>query len=229
MKGDLYAMLEGCTQWRVCSTRGQPQEAERDLFVWYVHYPESPLHTKLGGPEVYADEAKEIVFQYVTRHPIAYARRVAATAWEQLFTVSVARHTRIMTLHFNDEHPGRLDALHPGDGSRLSASRQFKGDLRLLKYETLFTLAAWLGVVAALGGAVAGLAAGTGGAADWPPRRKRIALAALLMVAAYVVHAFAMGTSVYPVERYGARVQWLLALGFWMWVPECYRGVRTRP
>ena len=228
LNGDLDAMLEGCTQWRVCTTPGQPQRAARTIFTWYLHSPQSPLHAKLGGPEAYVDEATEIVSEYVTHHPIAYARRVAATAWEQLFMVSFARHTRIMTRHFHDEHPYRLDALNPGDGPRLSASRQYKGEFRLNKYEKLFTLVAWFGVVAALGGAAAGLAVGAGGAAPWPPRRKRIALAALLMVAAYVIQAFVIGTSVYPVERYGARVQWLLALGFWMWAPELYRGVRMR-
>ncbi len=227
-KGDLDALLEGCTQWRVCSSRGPPPADARAFFTWYLHSPQSPLHTGLGGPQAYADEAAEIVFAYVTRHPIAYMRRVAATAWDQLFMVSVARHTRIMTRHFRDDHPVRLNALYPGDGSRLSASRQFNHAFRPRAYQALFTGVAWLGVVAALAGAAAGLAARVRGAAGWPPRRQRIAMAGLLMVVVYGIHAFAIGASVLPVERYGARVQWLLALGFWMWAPECYRAVRAR-
>ena len=47
-----------------------------------------------------------------------------------------------------------------------------------------------------------------------------------------MVHAFVIGTSHYPVERYGARVQWLLALALWAWglrITAEMRSVAARP
>jgi len=60
----------------------------------------------------------------------------------------------------------------------------------------------------------------------WPAARSRVVAAALVLVVVYVAHAFSIGTSHYPVERYGARVQWLLALALWMWVLRLWVDAR---
>lgn len=225
--GDLDEMLEGCTEWKVCTARGRPDRSETGPFTWYMHSERSPLHGQLGGPEAYVDEATEIVVQYLTSHPIAYARRVVATGWEQLFQVSGARHTRMMTRRFREDHPDLLDTRYPGDGPRLAASRQYRKDLHLREIEPMFTVVAWLGVAAALAGGVAWFAARRRGL-RWPAPRKRVAVAALGMLAVFGIHAFSIGTSHYPVERYGARVQWLVALALWMWVVRLYVEIRDR-
>lgn len=227
VSGDLDEMLEGCTEWKICSARGRPDRAETGPFTWYMHSERSPLHVQLGGPEAYVDEATEIVVQYLTHHPIAYARRVAATGWQQLFQVSGARHTRMMTRRFRKEHPDLLDARFPGDGPRLAASRQYRKELHLREIEPLFTVVAWLGVAAAVAGGLAWLRARRRGI-RWPAPRTRVAVSALGMVAVFGIHAFSIGTSHYPVERYGARVQWLVALAFWMWVSRLFVEMRDR-
>jgi hypothetical protein len=225
VSGDLDEMLEGCTGWKVCGVRERPQRAETGPFTWYLHSDKSPLHVTLGGPVAYVDEASEIVVHYLTHHPVAYARRVLSTGWQQLFQVSGARHTRMMSRRFREDDPDRLAARFPGDGARLAASRQYRKALHLREIEPLFTAVAWLGVLAALAGAAGWIAARRRGV-GWPAARSRVAAAALALVVVYVVHAFSIGTSHYPVERYGARVQWLLALALWMWALRV--GVEVR-
>ena len=133
----------------------------------------------------------------------------------------------VMTRRFRKEHPDLLDARFPGDGPRLAASRQYRKELHLREIEPLFTAVAWLGVAAAVSGGLAWLRARRRGRA-WPPARSRVAVAALGMVAVFGIHAFSIGTSHYPVERYGARVQWLVALAFWMWATRLWVEMRGR-
>jgi hypothetical protein len=137
-----------------------------------------------------------------------------ATGWEQLFQVSGARHTRMMTRRFREDHPDLLDTRFPGDGPRLAASRQYRKDLHLREIEPLFTGVAWI--------------AARRRGLRWSAARNRVVAAALGMVAVYGIHALSIGTSHYPVERYGARVQWLVAFPFWMWGLRLYVEMRQR-
>jgi MFS family permease len=227
LHGDLERQLEDCERWDVCALPKTPPRPDRpelfdfgseglDAFNWFLFDDdESVLWRELGGPAEFAGTARAIVVAHVTAEPGSYARRVASSASEQLFQVRALSHLEWMTQYLGERHSDLLQEHGSRDPPRFERSRQFRKTLDL-------RWASDVGVIFALGGAVATAGAGTlllGRRVSRRPKPAspldRALLASLLLLAFYIAHAFVVATSTYPTPRYGGRVAWLLVLALW--------------
>ncbi len=225
--GDLRHELEECERWDACALpRTPPRVDRRPLFDFggeglsefnrfLFDDDSSVLWTRLGGPTAFAGRARSIVLEHVRRQPASYARRVASSAWEQLFQVRALSHLEWMTRYLGKRHSALLSTHNRHDPPWFEAGRQFQKTLDL----------DWASDVAgafALVGAIATSAAGAVFLVRSLVRRGRFPApldaalpAALLLLACYVGHAVVVATSAYPTPRYGGRVAWLLVLALW--------------
>lgn|GEM_PF-2838061 len=212
--GDLEDELAGCTEWEMCRIAERPRGGIRG-FNRLLFDREGFLYTELGGPEVFAPEATEIVLTHITSDPTTYLARVAGTGFAQLSRVKAFPHVRAL---MNRMHPGRIDeiaAFNPGDGPRFAASRVYRRTLDLGPHEVVGMVVGWLGAAATVAGAIVGLVRKRRGSPPWPRHLGRTVAGAAVLGGLYVLHGFVVGTTAYSVGRYGGRVLWLLALVFW--------------
>ncbi|MBD0317444.1 MAG: hypothetical protein ICV71_02895 [Thermoleophilia bacterium] len=238
--GDLRRQLEECERWHVCALPKTPPRRDRrrlfdfgseglDEFNRFLFDPyESALWRAYGGPTAFAGRARAIVFDHVRHDPGSYARRVASSAWEQLFQVRALDHLEWMTRYLGKRHALLVETHNPHDRHAFERGRQFRKTLDLAWASDV---ADALALVGALAVAVAGglsLGRRLARRRPLPAPLDRALLASLLLLAVYAAHAVVVATSAYPTPRYGGRVAWLLVLALWALAYAGLRALRPR-
>lgn len=212
--GDLDDELSTCSEWEVCGMQARPRSGVRG-FVRFLQRRDSYLNDELGGPTAFADDAQALVISHVTSDPFDYFGRIVSSSWTQLGKTDGWRHVDGAMRSLSAIHAETVRNFSTSDEARFLRSRQGQGTLDLSMYSSVREPFAALGalVVTALMCAALWRRVRNGGRhGEGGP----LTLALGCLLGLYVVHAFTIGAATFPVNRYGARVLWLVTAALWI-------------
>lgn len=211
----------GCPRagWHLCGFAAR-MPMDSDHFLWSA---EGPPNRRPNGTPIpmgamrLAPEASEIVMRTLRERPGAVAAAMARNTVAQAGMVAVG--DTLGNRHLAASARRAIAALPPGELAAFDAGAQMRGALPALAAPFLLPHRPVL--LASLLLALAGLVL-----ALWRGDRVRVALVVGLLVAV-AVNAFATGALSAPVDRYGARIIWLLPLAAVLGLAPRYAGALT--
>jgi hypothetical protein len=197
--GPALATLErrcGRERWALCAKLDALDDWPWEEFLWN---PEAPF-SQAGGFAGLRDEARAIVWASLREDPAAHARAALRNAWRQLLAVRTGReNVSYLAKPYPTEH---LRALFPRSFEAYARSRQSRGGLFRPGLARLHEIVL-----------VASLAVSALCAARFARRGERLPACFLAgVVGALVANAALTGVVSGVLDRYQARVAWLLVL-----------------
>lgn len=205
--GPAAAVLrDRCPQagWSLCAQRGRlPMDS--DEFLWS---PDSPLNRTTAGRPIEmggmraAAEAQAIIAATLRERPAEVARAMAANTLRQAGMVAVG--DTLGNAHLAASARRAIERLPAAELAAFDGAAQMRGELRARAAPFLVPHLPVLAMSLVLLPAAMGLSA-------WRGDRLRLRLMAGLLLAVGV-NAFATGALSAPVDRYQARIVWLLPL-----------------
>uniref|UniRef100_UPI001E48F9EE hypothetical protein n=1 Tax=Roseomonas rosulenta TaxID=2748667 RepID=UPI001E48F9EE len=205
--------------WHLCAFAAR-MPMDSDHFLWSAEGPPNrqPNGTPIPmGAMRLAPEASEIIARTLRERPGEVAAAMARNTLAQAGMVAVG--DTLGNRHLAASARRAIATMPASELAAFDAAAQMRGDLPALAAP--FLLPHRPALLASLALALAGLVL-----ALWRGDRVRAALVVGLLVAV-AVNAFATGALSAPVDRYGARIIWLLPLAAMLGLAPRYAGALT--